>query len=211
MSYGRIALAAIMATTFWCGGARSSAQAQEASPGSQRQRIVVPAAKTGQVIVDGTFSPGEWEGAFRQPLGNKFELYVLADSESLYVGFRYLEDVESTPLSEVYVAMNDTQFVNLHSSGSLGEGMNTFPSDGRRPGFSVGNATGWESNVARTPARIQGKEYRISRTRLPGTTVRMAAFMSMMSSTLRESVSFPKDYDFSSPDGWAELVLPPPS
>lgn len=174
-------------------------------------RIVVPATTTAHVVTDGVFSAGEWEGAFRQALGDRFEIYLLADPENLYVGFRFHEEVECTPFSEVYVATGDGRFLNLHSSGSLGEGLNDFPPEGGRTSFSVGTAVGWESNVTRTPARLQGKEYRISRARLPGTTVRLAASMSMVSFTLRESVSFPQGHGFGSADAWAELVLPPPT
>ena len=179
--------------------------------GEAGPRIVVPATTTARVVTDGVFSAGEWEGAFRQALGGGFEVYLLADPENLYVGFRFHGEVECTPFSEVYVATGDGRFLNLHSSGSLGEGLNDFPPEGGRTSFSVGTAVGWESNVARTPTRLQGKEYRISRARLPGTTVRLAAFMSMVSPTLRESVSFPQGHGFGSADAWAELVLPPPT
>jgi len=205
----RVLIAAIAAAGILCSGLRSSARAERAANSARPARIVVPAVKAARVVTDGTFSPGEWEGAFRQPLGDNFEIYLLADSANLYVGFKYLRDIESTPLSEVYVATSDTEFLNLHSSGSLGEGVNSFPPEGGRTRFSAGNATGWESNVARVPARIQGKEYKISRAKLPGASVRFAALMSMLSFTVRETVKFPKDHGFNNADGWAELVLPP--
>jgi hypothetical protein len=186
--------------------ASQAARLQMMAPGP---RIMVPATTTARVVTDGIFSAGEWEGAFRQALDDKFRVYLLADSENLYVGFQFHEEVECTPLSEVYVATGQGRFINLHSSGSLGEALNDLPLEGGPPSFAVGNAVGWESNVSRTPARLQGKEYRISRARLPGTTVRLAAFMAMVSVTLRESISFPPDHGFASTDAWAELVLPP--
>ena len=205
----RVLIAAIAAAGILCSGLPSSAQAERAANSARPTRIVVPVVNAAHVVTDGTFSAGEWDGAFRQPLGDNFEVYLLADSAYLYVGFKYLKDVEAAALSEVYVATSDKQFVNLHSSGSLGEGMNDFPPQGGHPNFSVGNATGWESNATPREARLQGKEFKISRARLPGTTVRLAGSMGVVNRAMRESVSFPKDLGFSSPDGWVELILPP--
>jgi len=196
-----------------CSGLQGALSAQRAD-NTQPPRIVVPVARASRVVIDGTFSPGEWDGAFRQPLGDNFEVYLLADSENLYVGFKFLKDVEASFLSEVYVATSDRQFVNLHSSGALGEGVNDFPLQGGRTRFSVvtppgGNrATGWESNATPRETRVQGKEFKINRAKLPGATVRLAAVMMVVNSAMRETGNFPKDHGFSSADGWAELVLP---
>lgn len=202
------AVSIVAATLIWS-GLQSIASARPPENGVHGKRVTVPAVKAARVITDGTFAPGEWDDALRQPLGDNFELYLLADSANLYVGFKYLKDVESTPLSEVYVATSDKEFLNLHSSGSLGEGVNHFPPEGGQAKYAVGNATGWESNFARLPAHIQGKEYKISRTKLPGPTVRLAGVMMVVNYTMRESVRFPKDHGFSGPEKWAELVLPP--
>ena len=150
-------------------------------PNAPGPRIVVPAVKAVPVVVDGKFSPGEWEGAFRQPLGDDFEVYLLADAEYLCVGFKYLKDVQADYLSEVYVATSDRQFINLHSSGSLGEGVNDLPLQGGRTTFTVvaplgaSRAAWWESNaMPRSVAGVQGKEFKVRRARLPGGTVRLA-------------------------------------
>lgn len=204
----KTAVFSMVAAALICLGIQSAASGQQTDV-ALGQRITVPAVKAARVITDGTFAQGEWDDALRQPLGENFELYLLADSANLYIGFKYLKDVESTPLSEVYVATSDKEFLNLHSSGSLGEGVNPFPPEGGQAKYSVGNAKGWESNVARVPARIQGKEYRISRAKLPGPTVRLAGGMMVVNFTMRESVSFPKGHGFSGPEKWAELVLSP--
>ena len=196
-----------------CSGVQGARAAQRAD-NTQPPHIVVPGVKAARVVTDGMFSPGEWDAAFRQPLGGNFEVYLLADSENLYIGFKFLKDVEASFLSEVYVATSDKEFLNLHASGSLGEGVNDLPLQGGRPKFSVvtppgGNrATGWESNATPRETRVQGKEFKINRAKLPGATVRLAAVMMVVNSAMRETGNFPKDHGFSSADGWAELVLP---
>jgi hypothetical protein len=195
-----------------CVGLQPTPSAERAAPGP---RVVVPAVKAVPVVTDGKFSPGEWEGAFKQSLGDDFEVYLLADAEYLCVGFKYLKDVQADFLSEVYVATGDRQFINLHSSGSLGEGVNDLPPQGGRTTFTIvaplgaSRATWWESNaMPRSVAGVQGKEFKISRARLPGGIVRLAGGMGVVNTTIRESVSFPMNHGFSSTDAWAELVLP---
>jgi hypothetical protein len=167
-------------------------------------------------VTDGKFSPGEWDGALRQPLGDDFEVYLLADAEYLCVGFKYLKDVQADFLSEVYVATSDKQFVNLHSSGSLGEGVNDLPLQGGRTTFTIvaplgaSRAAWWESNATpRSVAGVQGKEFKISRARLPGGAVRFAGGMGVVNMTMRANAAFPKGHGFSSVEKWAELILPP--
>jgi len=197
-------------------GFQPASPAQPLQTSAPGPRIVVPAVKAVPVVVDGKFSPGEWDGAFRQALGDDFEVYLLADAESLCVGFKYLKDVEADYLSEVYVATSDKQFVNLHSSGSLGEGVNDLPLQGGRTTFTIvaplgaSRAAWWESNaMPRSVAGVQGKEFKISRARLPGGTVRLAGGMGVVNMSMRANAAFPKGHGFSSIEKWAELVLPP--
>jgi hypothetical protein len=50
-------------------------------------------------------------------------------------------DVEADFMNEMYIALNDREFLNLHSWGALGEGVNRFPPDMTRAEFSVGSYT----------------------------------------------------------------------
>jgi len=201
-----------------CAGLHAAASAErvQAQPSARGPRIVVPAVKAVPVVTDGKFSPGEWDGAFRQALGDDFEVYLLADAEYLCVGFKYLKDVEADYLSEVFVATSDKQFINLHSSGSLGEGVNDLPLQSGRTTFTIvaplgaSRAAWWESNaMPRSVAGVQGKEFKISRARLPGRTVRLAGGMGVVNMSMRANAAFPTGHGFSSVEKWAELVLPP--
>jgi hypothetical protein len=62
--------------------------------------------------------------------------------------------------------------------------------------------------MPRSVAGVQGKEFRISRARLPGGTVRLAGGMGVVNMTMRANAAFPKSHGFNSADAWAELVLP---
>jgi len=178
-------------------------------PGApQEMRIVVPEAPSARVITDGQFLPGEWEGAFQSRISEDFDVYLLADSVNLCIGFRFLHEVEATFGAELYLAVNDGEFLNLHSTGALGEGKNGFSAGLGSPAFTVGRTTGWESNVAKRPVRAQGKEYKISRRKLPGAGARVAAVMMVANSDMRETANFPEHFSFESPAGWVALVLP---
>lgn len=111
-------------------------------------------------------------------------------------------------MSEVYLASSDSAFVNLHSSGALGEGVNRFSPDMQRPAFSLERNAGWQSNVTGIGAHSQGKEFKISRKLCPGVAVKMAGGMIVVNRTMRETANFPARYDFANTDGWTELVLP---
>ncbi len=95
--------ASIVVAGVLCGGLRSSAEAQQSTADASRPRLKavgVPVVKAAGIVTDGMFSPGEWDGAFRQPLSQNIDMYVLADSENLYVGFKFLKDVEADLVSE---------------------------------------------------------------------------------------------------------------
>lgn len=195
-------------------GLRATASMQATEAGVPGPRLVVPVVKAAPVVTDGRFSPGEWDGALRQSLSGDFDVYLLADARYLYVGFKFLKAVQTSLLAEVYVATGERTFVNLHSSGALGEGENTIPLAGGRTRFEVvtppggSRAAWWESNATpRDPAVVDGKEFKISRSRLPGGTLRLAGSIAAVSRTLREEASFPADRGFASFDAWAELAL----
>jgi hypothetical protein len=204
--------AAIVVASVVCGGLRSSAEAQQSTADAPRPRLKavgVPVVKAAGIVTDGVFSPGEWDGAFRQPLSQNIDMYVLADSENLYVGFRLMKDVEADLVSEVYLATSDKEFLNLHSSGALGEGVNAFSPDLRVASFSIGRNSGWESNVTGKGVRCEGKEFKISRALLPADRVMLAGAMTVVNETMRERGTFPHEPwpPFSDLDAWRPLAL----
>jgi hypothetical protein len=205
----KAAVVLVVAATLLCFGFRSVPSAQQAGNDERGPRITVPAVKAARVVADGTFAPGEWDEAAQMRISENFQVHFMADSNFLYVGIRFLKDVQADFVSEVFLATSDRQFLCLHSSGALGEGVNAFSSDLRKATFSLGSITGWESNVTAIATRCQGKEYRISRTKLPAATLKVAGGLMVVNRTMRESGGFPAGMDFSGPSRWVELVLPP--
>ncbi len=206
--------ASIVVAGMVCGGLGSSAEAQQSTPDAARPRLKgvgVPVVKAAGVVTDGTFSPGEWDGATRQPLSQNIDMYLMADSENLYVGFKLLKDVEADLVSEVYLATSDKEFLALHSSGALGEGVNAFSPDLRVASFSIGRNSGWESNVTGKGVRCQGKEFKISRALVPGDGVIMAGAMIVVNGAMKELGTFPHEPwpPFSDTDAWRPLALMP--
>lgn len=202
------AFVAAVVAAILAGGGPAAPSVAPTEGTAQPLQIVVPEAEAGPVVADGELSAGEWEGAFQQRVSKSCDLYLLADSTHLYVGFRFLRQVEADFVAEVYLAANDDGFLNLHSSAALGEAFNPFSPDLRRATFAVDRNTGWESNVTGIGARSQGKEFRISRAILPGPTVRAAGSMIVVNETMRETASFPARFGFANADDWVELVLP---
>ena len=75
--------------------------------------------------------------------------------------------------------------------------------------LGASRAAWWESNaMPRSVAGVQGKEFKVSRVKLPGGTVRLAGGMGVVNMTMRANAAFPKSHGFSSVEKWAELVLP---
>jgi len=199
---------ATFASVLVSGGNLIAQSLQQSEGAAHALRIAVPEVGSSHVVTDGTFSPSEWDGAYQHRISENCEAYVQADSTHLYVGFRFLKDVEADFVSEVYLATSEREFLNLHSSGALGEGLNSFSPDLRRAAFTVDSNTGWESNVTGIGARTQGKEYKISRAILPGVIVKMAGGMTIVNWTMRETANFPEHYGFGDADDWVVLVLP---
>lgn len=190
-----------------CGGVAAAQSAGTSGYNAQSRQIVVPMTPDSRVVVDGTFAEGEWDDAVQVQISTNCELYLLADSENLYVGFR-LADAFGEAVSEIFIAPNDREFYVLHSSGALGEGINRFSADLTRARFSVGNNEGWESNVQKRGEMSSGKEYRIHLSRLAGVPVKFAGGIMAVSSARRESANFPAGFDFTSADDWVQLILP---
>ena len=105
-----------------CSGIPSAQSTRTTEYNAQSKQMIVPAAKGSHVVVDGTFAKGEWDDAIRVAISDNCKLYLLADSENPYVGFKLLKAIGEA-VSEVYITLNDKEFYNLHSSGALGEAL----------------------------------------------------------------------------------------
>lgn len=109
MLYGLVALViALVAPTF----ARTGAEVADLPPVQQDSTVTVP---RGVATLDGTFSEGEWAGAYVGSLTGGGEVRLMHDGGYLYLGVRRREDLVVT----VCLDRGDSVAV-LHSSAALG-------------------------------------------------------------------------------------------
>lgn len=180
-------------------------------------KIKVPLVSDCHIRIDGLFPAGEWAGALILNMSENFDLLLMSDPEYLYIGLKYAGKVadQKQPLdcvSEVYIAVNDTEFYNLHSSARLAEGLNKFSPNLKQPKYSLDGVNGWEANsgshVRDNDLNCNGVEYKISRNKITGHSIKMAAGILAVNYSFRESGNFPASNGFDGADKWLELILP---
>lgn len=171
------------------------------------EKINVPNGNTSMIVIDGKFSNEEWEGALNIKISEKIEIMFLADSENLFVGFKYKDEFIGDVVSELYIALNDKEFLNLHSSGAPGEGINNFSDNLRIPKFVMNDNKDWDSNPNKAGIKCYGKEYRINLSKLPAQSIKFAGGIIFVNESAREWANIPEKYNFKNSNGWADLII----
>ncbi len=175
---------------------------------AQSRSVVVPRGEPRAINLDGTFSPGEWDGAVRYRIFADVDLLLAADDEALRIGLKYAAPAAFRSV-DLFITSDRREFLNLHASMALGETRLTFPVTpetglGR---LEIGRHIDWDANhgdKAAPTVRVEGNEFRILRRRIGGDRPRLS-----IQSWLEEKVVYPAAADLRSADGWVELVLPP--
>jgi hypothetical protein len=138
----------------------ATAQAQES--------VRVPRGKA--ILIDGKFSPGEWQDSTEVALSDSVKLYVKASEQYAYVCVRLVK--EKNFGVDMYLADSTKEIHNLHVSAKLGERLlknNAYPE------WQWWNNRDWAANVSRVfsfderkflPDEV--KEMQISRHRFKG-------------------------------------------
>jgi len=85
------------------------------SPTSELTTTILNATQGSAATIDGTFSPGEWDGAFSTNLTNGGELMIMHNGGHLFLGIRSREMGFGS-----ICTVNDDQVSVLHSSAGLG-------------------------------------------------------------------------------------------
>ncbi len=170
---------------------------------AQSGTVVVPRVDAQAVKLDGTFSPGEWDGAVRFRISADLDLYLAADDVSLRVGLKYAAPAEFR-MADLFFSTNPKEFQYVHASAALGEARMAFPSG--RPSRALElRHVDWDANFldeSAAPVKVEGNEFRILRKVLAGDRLRFAI-------QLKDRVFYPAAANLRSADGWVELVLPP--
>jgi hypothetical protein len=87
----------------------------DSAAGSRSAPAVIEVPRRAAATIDGAFSPGEWDGAFKTSLQNGGELRLMSDGEYLFVGIR------SRRLGYGSLCLSRPGEVRvLHSSAALG-------------------------------------------------------------------------------------------
>ena len=175
--------------------------------------ITVPEVHAGKITIDGLFAKGEWDGAAVFRLSENIRIHMLVNSGYLYVGFRYMKPCVDT-LSELYLTINEKEFINFHASGSAWDGVNAFAPNLKRAASNGKSLDDWNVNARASSGRYENaeaREYKIGLKMLTGKPLKMAGIMSVIlnnTGTERETVSFPEESNFRNSTNWVELIIP---
>lgn len=176
----------------------------------------IPESKSITVKADGQFTKEEWGSATLVYSSAPYQIRVMADSTSIYIG------VESSEPAHHYTDLyfSSQQLMNLHASMQLGQ--RVLPQQGiwneNDPPWVWGNNKGWYANTVRyligadehLPFSKQvypyfGQEFVISR-KLTGDNFKLAISMADFEG-VNKAVYFPANMNLSKPTGWFEVSI----
>ena len=175
--------------------------------------ITVPEVQAGTISIDGLFAKGEWDSAAVFRLSQNIRIYMLVNSGYLYVGFNYMKPCVDT-FSELYLTINEREFINFHASGSAWDGVNAFAPDLKTAASNGKSLDDWNVNARASSGRYENakaREYKIGLNMLTGKPLKMAGVISVIlnnTGTERETVSFPEESSFINSTNWIELIVP---
>jgi hypothetical protein len=200
-------------------------QKKDVSYNAQSKSIVVPAGDGHNIVTDGTFSEGEWDGALKFSISSNYEIWLLANSENLFIGLRSIRPVRKL-VSDFWIVSDEKVIYQLHSSEALAQGVCSFPfNENNGKHFSLQN-TGWSANFLITDKTREkewiaagrprgekygliyppndGKEYLVNRSLINGNRLKLRI---RFYDSERE-FGYPSDSHTQNADNWVELILP---
>jgi len=188
--------------------------------------VAVPIGDGQSVVIDGTFSKGEWDDAICNPIAPDRTLCLKADSKSLYVGVRAPEPVV-IGVCEIRHTENGKDFHLMHVSARLGIGVSPDPGSGK---FDMGDVGPWDANLSveneskvdawiaagrpfdmyaeEVGEKVEGKEFRIDRAMIAGERTRFTIGWIEIATDGKKSYNYPEDVSYENADNWVELILP---
>jgi hypothetical protein len=121
-----------------------------ATPTAQERRAVrVPEGNGKPILVDGVFTPGEWDDALTIDVRPGLQLLVKRAAGFVFIGVRYTP--YSLAVVDLFISPDGKAIRQLHASAQLGERLLT----GSRPDaedsapFIWGETAGWYANEVR--------------------------------------------------------------
>jgi ketosteroid isomerase-like protein len=188
-----------------------------------RPSVIVPEGNGQPVLIDGLFSPGEWDDALICPINDRVDLYLKVNSGHLFLGMKYKEAVGV--VSDIWMTSDDRTVYQMHSSGQLGETVLSLPVGDNMPETIMGYSKDWDANEIKSDSKKKaewqaagrpvegyrkvlfpsdGKEYQIVLSKFSGRRLKMR----LMAGDSKGLTIYPEKSDLKSTDNWLELVLP---
>lgn len=182
----------------------------------------VPTVAGPPVLVDGRFSPGEWDGARGVPIAPGDTLLLRQARGHVFIGVRTARPYPT--YVDLFLRDGEGRVYNLHASMQTGERELTGAEwTDTRPATRWGNEDGWIANVSkRVPERLQdrtmpapkefffpsqGREFQILRSRFRGERWSVRVEVRDLGGGGAPDVVYPAGSSREAPAGWAVLEL----
>ena len=193
----------------------------------ERQIVRVPEGNGTPILIDGIFSPGEWDDALKISVRPTIELLLKKSSGYLFLGVRYSPFLLS--VVDLFISADGKAVRQLHVSAQLGERLlNDTPGTDDDPEFDWGDTAGWYANEIRWSARkmqalmkegkgqgeaqqaacyrYEGFEFQIRQAKFGGDEW-LVRLESPMPPDWSKPVIFPEGTNAASTGGWLKLVF----
>jgi len=188
-----------------------------------RLSVIVPDGNGQPVLIDGLFSPGEWDDALIRPINNRVDLYLKVNSGHLFLGLKYKDAIGV--VSDLWMTSDDRTVYQMHSSGQLGEAELSLPVGDNMPEIIMGYTKDWDANEVKSDSKKKaewqaagrpaedyskvlfpsdGKEYQIVLSKFSGRSIKMR----LMAGDRKGRIVYPEKSDLKSTENWVELILP---
>jgi hypothetical protein len=118
------------------------------SPNGEAGSVVIPERSGSPVLLDGVFSPGEWDGAWTRDLGSGVQLSIMKMKGHVFIGIRFSPFRGN--IADLFISPDGRTVTQLHASAQIGE-RKVLDSSGPwdNPEFVWGDTSGWYANEIR--------------------------------------------------------------
>lgn len=141
-------LVSCLGIIFLPAGAAISAEGEVHSLSASQESIKVPEGNGKPVLLDGTFSPGEWEDAKKIKIHQNVSLYLKKYRGHVFIGVKI--DPYKTSVVDLFISPDEKNIHHLHTSAQICERVineNSGPWD--NPSFIYGYSVDWYANEIR--------------------------------------------------------------
>jgi hypothetical protein len=198
-----------------------------ALPAQEDRTVRVPEGNGKPILIDGLFTPGEWDDALKMEIRPDIHLLVKKSAGFVFIGIRYHPFNGS--IVDLFLSPDAKAIRHFHVSAQLGERLlNEVPGAGDDPEFTWGDTSGWYANEIRWNAakvqalvkegknqyeaqneslyRYDGFEIQIRESKLGGESW-LLRLESPGPPDWSKPVVFPEGTDAASTRGWIKLLL----